>query len=159
MADPARGERSDLEPEAQRPGGRGRDHGAGGRVGLAPLDALDRHRRERDQRDAGDEDEDAGEVPGHVHRRRAELVTARGCGVRAEDVAPVPGGGKAGERNGTHARDPREEDDLAPRRLERPREAALESDRDEERRDERHEPDVCREREKDRRGDESLSYG
>ena len=136
---------------------RGRDQGAGGRVGLAPLDALDRHRRERDQRNAGDEDEDAGEMPDHVHRRRAELVTARGRRVRAEDIAPTSGGREAHKREGAHTCDAGQEDGLAPRRLERPREAALESDGHEERRDERHEPDVRRQREDDRGGDESLS--
>ena len=142
----------------RRPGERGRDEGAGGRVATRAVAAhSNRHRGERDQRNAGDEDEDAGEVPDHVHRRRAELVTARGRRVRAEDVAPAAGDREAHKRDGAHTRGAGEEDGLAPCRLERPREAALESDRDEERRDQRHEPDVRRQREDDRGGDESLS--
>ena len=130
-----------------------------GRIGLAPTDTFDRHRRERDQRDAGDEDEDAAEMPDHVRRRGAELVTARGRGVRAEDVVPAPGDREARERDGAHARGAGQEDGLASRRLERPREAALESDGHEQRRDQRHEPDVRRESENDRDRDKSLPHG
>ena len=92
-------------------------------------------------------------------RHGAELVAAGGRGVRAEDVVPAPGGREARERDGAHARGAGEEDGLASRRLERPREAALESDGHEQRRDQRHQPDVRRQREDDRGRDESLSYG
>ena len=99
------------------------------------------------------------EVPDHVRRRGAELVTARGGGVRAEDVVPAPGEREARERDGAHAGGARQEDGLASRRLERPREAALESDGHEQRRDQRHQPDVRRQRENDRGRDQSLSHG
>ena len=97
-------------------------------------------------------------MPDHVRRRGAELVTARRRGVRAEDVVPASDGCEARERDGAYGRGAGQENDLASRRLERPREAALESDGDEQRRDERHEPDVRRQCENDRGGDESLSY-
>ena len=144
--------------EAQRPGDRGRDERTCRRVGLAPTDTLDRHRRERDERNAGDEDEDAGEVPDHVCCRGAELVPAGGRGVRAEDVVPAAGDCEARERDDAHARGAGEEDGLTSRGLKRPREAALDSDGHEQRRDQRHKPDVRGQRENDRRRDQSLSH-
>ena len=123
------------------------------------MHTLERHRRERDQRDAGDQDEDAAEVPDHVCRYGAGLVPACGRGVRAEDVVPAAGGGEARKRDGAHARGAGQEEGLASRRLERPREAALDSDSHEQRRDQRHQPNVRRQRQRDRGGDEKLPSG
>ena len=87
-----------------------------------------------------------------------ELVAARGGGVRAEDVVPAPGEREAHKRDGADARGAGQEEHLPSRRLERPREAALESDRHEQRRDQSHQPNVRRQREHDRGADEKLPY-
>ena len=156
VAYPPRGEGPDLERETRRPGGCGRDERAGGGVANSPGGALDRHRDERDERDSGDEDEDAARVPEHVFRHRADLIAAAGRGVRAEGVVPATGDRVARKRDGAHGRHACEEDGLASCGAERPFEAALDCDCDEQARDERDQPDVRRQREHDRARDESL---
>ena len=129
VLDPARGERSDLEPERTNVQATVVATSAqADRVGLAPLHTLERHRRERDQRMPATR----MKMPPKCQITSAATAPATyppaAAAYAPKTWSQRPAAGEARERDGAHARGAGQEDDLASRRPERPREAALDSD-------------------------------